>query len=346
MYYICDMNKNYLYLLVLLILGCLTYYFFVREPAPDYNVNEANFTVKNIEDVSTILLTNLNGDKIKLTKENGEWMANDTVEVIQNKVEKLLKVLHTQEPLEPVRIGWHDEVIKEMANGNTKVEVYCGEKKTHTFYVCKNTAPNNMTYMLTEGARRPYIVKRPLDDVFVGVYYNADINDWRSHKIMHASADEIEMIDVAYKDSTQYSFHLINEKGKTPVVTGQQVINLPLNVQKVNSYLRAWDSIYCLGFEQRNRIKDTIITQGHVLATVQMKKINKPVQTLVIYFKPISKGTKGILQIGDTQYDFDVFMGFLNNKDLMVIDRHFSQIMLRSYPEFFESNSVSTSPKP
>lgn len=340
------MNKNYLYLLILLILGCLTYYFFFREPAPDYSVNEANFTVKNIEDVTSILLTNLDGDKVKLTRENGEWIANDTVEVTQNKVDKFLKILHTQQPLEPVRIGWHDEVIKEMANGNTKVEVYCGEEKTNTFYVCKNTAPNNMTYMLTEGAKRPYIVKRPLDDLFLGVYYNADINDWRSRKIMRAKADEIEMIDVAYKDSAQYSFHLVNAPGKLPVVTGHQVSANPLNVNKVNAYLRMWDSIYCLGFEQRNRIKDTIITQGHELATIQMKKVNKPVQTLKLFFKPLSKGTKGILQIGETQYDFDVFVGFLNNKDLLIIDRHFSQIMLRSYQDFFEDHSTNVANKP
>lgn len=302
------MRKNYLYLLVLLVLCGLTYFLFFREAAPDYDKNEANFSIKHIEDIKTIFLTNVMGDKIKLSLVGDEWMANDTIDVVQQKVKALLEALEKQEPLKPVSIGSHDDVIKQLSSNHAKVEVYGEKDKLSTFYVCKNPAPNNMTYMLTEGAKRPYIVKMPLSDLYLGVRYSTILDDWRSRKIMHAKADEIEMIDIAYKDSTHYSFHLTHTKGTTPVITGNQVINQPLNIKRVYSYLNLWDSIYCLGYEARNKIKDTVLTNGHELATVTMKKINKPVQVLNIFFKPISKGTKGILKIGNHQYDFDVFL--------------------------------------
>ncbi|GBL36275.1 hypothetical protein EMGBS15_18700 [Filimonas sp.] len=266
--------------------------------------------------------------------------------MIQSKVKDLLEALHDQGPLQPVRLASHDQVIKDMSTNNTKVEVYTDKGKTHTFYVSKVTAPNNLTYMLTEGAQRPYIVKLPLQNIFLGLRYSTDMKDWRSKKIMRAKADEIEMIDVAYKDSSQYSFHLVHEKGKTPLVTGNLPSIKPLNVKRVYSYLRLWDSIYCLGYEARNRIKDTILTNGKEVATVRMKKQNKPVQTLTIFFKPVSKGTKGVLKVGNTDYDFDVFIGYLNKTDMVVITRNFAQIMLRSYPEFFEAEAPVSPVKP
>ncbi len=330
------MNKNLIYLLLVLVLGALTYYYVYREPGQDFSKNEANFTVKNIDAIKTIFLTDPNGNKIKLTKPKDEWIANDSIEIVQSAAKDLLEALRDQRPVQPVRLGSHDEVITEMSSDNTKVEIYTDEGKTNTFYVSRKQSPNNLTYMLTEGAKRPYVVRLPIQNTFLGIRYSTDMNNWRSRKILHAKADEIEMIDVTYKDSTQYSFHLINKKGSTPVLTGNQTIAKPLNIKRVNTYLGLWDSIYCLGFEIRNRIKDTIITNGHVLATVSIKKINAPLQTLVIYFKPLSKGTKGILNVGKEQYDFDAFMGFLNNRDLIVMTRKYTQIMLRSFPEFFE----------
>jgi len=338
------MKKNILYLMILIILGFLTYYFVFREDQPDYDINEANFTVANIDDITTVLLTNLQGQKIKLTKKEGEWMANDTIEITQSRMRDLLDALHNQGPLQPVKIGSHDEVIKQMSANNTKVEVYTEKGKTHTFYVSKVAAPNNLTYMLTEGAKRPYIVKLPLQNIFLGLRYSTEMRDWRSKKIMRAKADEIEMIDVAYKDSTQYSFHLVHEKDKVPVLTGLQPSTKPLNIKRVQSYLRLWDSIYCLGFEARNRIKDTLLTEGKEVATVRMKKANHALQTLTIYFKPVSKGTKGMFKVGNEEFDFDLFIGFLNNADMLVINRHFAEIMLRSYPEFFEADALPTEP--
>ena len=109
--------------------------------------------------------------------------------------------------------------------------------------------------------------------------------------------------------------------------------------------MRLWDSIYCLGFEARNRIKDTLLTEGKEVATVRMKKANHALQTLTIYFKPVSKGTKGMFKVGNEEFDFDLFIGFLNTTDMLVINRHFAEIMLRSYPEFFEADTLPTAPK-
>jgi len=153
---------------------------------------------------------------------------------------------------------------------------------------------------------------------------------------MYALPEQIEQISVQYTDSTQYSFILKQDQNRQINVQGNQVPEMPLNIKRATSYLKLWDSIYCLGYENRNRIKDTIFTQGKQLAVVTLTCKEKPVQTLELFFKPVTKGTKGFLKLDGQSYDFDVFIGWLNRKEMIVITRAFAQIMLRSFPEFFE----------
>jgi hypothetical protein len=333
------MKRNLVYLLLIIGLGAIAYFFVFREDSGRISSKEANFTVDEIDEITRIRLSDLTGRAISLSKKDNEWMANDSISIVPNRMRDLLEALKLQEPLQAVNWNAHDEVIRSMSSNHTKVEVYNKKGQTHCFYVAHITAPNNLTYMLNEGGKRPYIVKLPLQNIFLALRYTTDLKDWRSRNILKAKPEEIENIRVAYKDSVHYSFELTNKDGN-PVISGSYTISNPLNLKRVQSYLRLWDSIYCLGYEDRNRIKDTILTEGHELATVYLKKKNKAEESLTIYFKPVTKGTKGLLEIGGKQYDFDVFIGFLNKRDMLVITRKFAQMMLRSYPEFFEADAV------
>lgn len=332
------MKRNLIYLLVLIVLGFITYYFVFKEHEETFPKSEANFMVEDTDEIETIFLSSLHGENLKFTKKGSEWVINDSIEIVQTLVQDLLQALREQRAVQPVRLSFHDQVIREMSSNSSKVEIYTKEGKTHTFYVAQNAAPDNLTYMLTDGAKRPYVVKLPMQNIFLGIRYNTKLSNWRSRKIMYAKADDIESIDVRYTDSIHYSFQLKVQEGKTPIVSGSKIIETSLNEKRVQAYLGMWDSLYCLGYETRNKIKDTIFSSGKKLADITLRKKDKTEQTLALYFKPVSKGTKGMLDIGGEKYDFDVFIGWLNNRDMIVITRNYAQIMLRSYPEFYEAN--------
>lgn len=332
------MKRNLIYLLILIVLGFITYYFVFREHEESYPKTEANFMVEDTDEIKTIFLSSLQGENLKFTKKDQEWMVNDSIEIVQPLVQDLLQALRDQRAVQPVRLSFHDQVIREMSSNSTKVEIYTQKEKTHTFYVAQNAAPDNLTYMLTEGAKRPYVVKLPMQNTFLGIRYNTKLSNWRSKKIMYAHANEIESIEVKYIDSLQYSFKLTQQEGKEPLVEGATPSSNPLNLKRVNAYLGLWDSLYCLGYETRNKIKDTILSSGKKLADITLHKKGKPQQTLSLYFKPVTKGTKGMLDIGGEKYDFDVFIGWLNQRDMIVVTRNYAQMMLRSYPEFYESD--------
>ncbi|MBL7766202.1 MAG: DUF4340 domain-containing protein [Chitinophagaceae bacterium] len=328
------MKKTLIYVAVLLLLCVLAYVFVFKGDSSPFGSDETNFTVKDTAAITTIFLSNPQGQKVKLSRGPKEWTLNDSMVARKDAVEFLLQAMHDQKPEQPVSMSYHDAVVTDMSVNNTKVELYSGDKNTHTFYVGRNPGTNNCTYMLKEGAKRPYIVKLPLQNTFVGVRYFCSVSDWRERRILYGYSD-IEQIKLEYKDSVQYSFTLdVKPEGKT--VTGSGQMDQPLNLKRVDSYLGFWESIYCTGYENSNFLKDSILKHGRQLATINIKRKESKPQTLTLYFRPPDKGTKAILKIDGESYDFDTFFGWLNHHDFILISRKNAEKMLRSYPEFFQ----------
>lgn len=331
------MKKNVLYLMALLVLGGLAYYFVFREEGEVFDKSEANFTVKDTASIKTIFLSNLQNENIKLSKTNGVWKLNDTLVPRQDAITSLLSALTRQKPEQPVSVAYHNSVIKDLSANNTKIEIYTDKGKTNTFYVGKNPGPNNETYMLNDNAKRPYIVKLPLQNTFVGVHYFTKVSDWRSRKILYAAAP-VENVNVIYKDSTRYSYKIEKTEGSTNV-TGNYVMGNPLNIKRVNDYLKLLDDIYCTGFEDTYIYKDSIVKNGRQLATVDIKRKNQPQEEITLYFKYITQDTKKVIQFGKEEYDYDWFLGLLNKKDFIVLSRKTTEKLLRSFPEFYETDT-------
>lgn len=327
------MKNNLIYFLLLIILAALTYYFVFAKDQEVFAKSEVNFTIKDTSKVMKIFLTNPQNEQVKLTRTNGMWILNDSMQARQDAINNLLSVLHEQKAEQPVTVAYHDDVISDLSANNTKIELYDAKGKTNTFYVGKNPGPSNETYMLNEGAKRPYIVKLPLQNTFVGVRYFTSPSDWRTKQILSDSSP-LQSVDVHYKDSVKYSFNLSKQ-----AVTGNYDIDIPLNQSRVDSYLKLMSNLYCMGYENEYAYKDSTIKEGVELAIVTFITENNHTQQMQIFFKPPRQGTKGIIKIGNKEFDQDAFFGYINYKDLVVISRTTVEKILRRYAEFYEKDT-------
>lgn len=327
------MKKNVLYFVALIILALLTYYFVFREESDVFEKSETNFTVKDTASVKTIFLSNLKNENIKLSRATGSWILNDSLSPRIDAVNSLLAVLNQQKAEQPVSVAFHNSVITDLSANHTKIEIYTEKGRTHTFYVGRNPGPNNETYMLNDKAKRPYLVKLPLQNTFVGVRYFTQLSEWRNKKILYADA-AIENISVVYKDSVRHSFTIENLPNKLSV-TGNYTIEKPLNQKRVADYIKLFDNLFCMGFEDYYIYKDSIIQKGRQLATVTIKRKQSNPQQITFYFKPSTQGTKQAVMIGNTSYDYDLFFGLLNQKDFILLGRKPVERILKSYADFY-----------
>lgn len=317
-------------------LSAAVYYLFFTDNKNVFDKSEVNFQVKDTSQVQKIFLTDLQNNNIKLERTSKGWVLNDSLTPREDAIQALLDVLASQNAEQVVPMSYHDNVIKDLSTNNTKVEIYNNKEKTHTFYVGKNPGPNNLTYMLNEGAKRPYIVKLPLQNTFVGIRYFTSLDDWKTRRIFYGNTS-IEQIDVQYSDSTQYSYS-IQVHGDSVQVKGNYTIEKPLNVKRVTDYLKLYNTLFCLGFEQGLLLKDSIMKHGDVLGTISVKRKDRPVNSIKFYFKPIDNATVKIIQLGNRQYDYDFFLGNDEHQNFMQFSRKTIEKMMRSFPEFYEED--------
>ncbi|MCC6447228.1 MAG: hypothetical protein IT215_00895, partial [Chitinophagaceae bacterium] len=230
------MKRNILYFGILAVLAIAVYFLFFTEGKSTFEKSEVNFKVKDTASIQKIFLTDLQNHNIKLERSVDGWVLNDSLQPRPDAIEGLLSVLATQDAEQVVPMSFHDNVVKDLSVNNVKIELYTAAGKTHCFYIGANPGANNLTYMLNEGAKRPYIVRQPIQNTFVGAYYFTSVDEWRTRKIFYSN-NPIEMIDVSYKDSTKYSYH-IQINGDSIQFSGKQNSNLPLNKKRVYDYLK------------------------------------------------------------------------------------------------------------
>lgn len=331
------MKKNLLYLCLLLALGAATWYFVFKDHTPTYSKKEANFTVEDTASIQSIFLSDLNNNKIKLTRSKDGWVLNDSMKPRPDAVEGLLMVLSKQYPEKPVPAAAHDEAIRELSSKSTKVEIYTGEGLEHTFYVDQIATRDNLTIMLTEGATRPYVVTLPMDNNFVGRRYFTSLSEWRSRQILDGSTP-VESVDIAFTDSSQFSFHLNVIADTQYQMTGNFPVSKALNTRRVRSYLKFLDQIFCMGFETSYMYKDSIVQQTQPFATLRVQRKGHAAETLSLFFKPASHDTKEELLHKGIRYDSNFFFGWLNNRDFLQLNRKTVETLLRRYHEFYEEN--------
>lgn len=330
------MKKNLLYLSILVILSGLTYYFVFTDHGNEFSSKEANFTIKDTANISTVFLSSMKGENIKLDRTENGWRLNDSMIPRIDAINLLLATLYEQKVSNPVSLNIHDEAIKELSTNSTKVEIYIKGKKTTVFYVAKNQAANNLTYMLMEGAKRPFIIKLPLQNTFVGIRYMTGLAEWRTNQLFFSS-NPVEKIEVVYKDSVQHNFTVYNNDSIT-LESANKPTN-SLNSKRLKAYVGFYENLYCYGFETSYMFKDSIINNGRQLGTISLKRKNGKTETLCIYFKPKSQDTKSVITIDNTAYDFNVFYGLLNKQDFLSIDKESVEKMFRTNKEFYEMDT-------
>ncbi len=336
------MNKTWLYLAVIVILGVLTYFVVFKKDDNVFGSDEVNFNVKDVSKITTIFLSNLQNENIKLSRKADSWILNDSVSVRLDAVQLLLEAFEKQHAQQPVALGYHDAAIRDLSSNSTKVEIYCGDDKTNSFYVSRNPGAGNVTYMLNEGAKRPYVVKLRLTENFIGARYFTNFDLWRDRKILYAPAP-IEHVELSYVDSSKYNF-ILDKVGDQYSVKGAYTETRPLNIKRVESYLKLLDGIFCFGFENTNALKEPILQSGRKLGSIVVKRKGVAAQSLTFYFREQDKGTKATIDLGGVKYDFDSFFGWLNEKDFILLSRQTAEKMLRLFPEFYEVDQKISKP--
>lgn len=340
------MQKTIIYLLLLTILGAGVYFFVVRDRENVFGENEAGFSVKDTSSIGMIYLVRADGNGIKLVRSDSGWILNDSFRARQNTLQNLLTTIHKQTALHPVPENSHNYVIQSLSGNSVKVELYNRAKtKLKTFYVGNETHNFTGSYMLMEGAKKPYVVHVPGQVGYPTPYYTTELKDWRDRTVFKFKEDEIKEVQVVYAEEKLNSF-TIKQNDKITVETEPGIAGSnPLNEKRARAYLGFFEEVYCEGYMNGVPDLDSTIASLTKFCSIEVTGKNNRRQHLDIYFMPVNRRSKNLNMEDAGPYDPDRYFGVMNDfKDTVVVQHlSFQRMFVRAW-QFFEADKPAGVP--
>jgi hypothetical protein len=343
------MRKTLIYVVLLALVGAAVYYFFFAEKST-FGAGEADFAIKDSADVHKIFLADKKGQTVTLERdEKGGWTVNKEYKALSTPVISLLSTLMRQTATTPVPEAGHNHVIKMLAGNSVKVEVYNRrDKKMRVFYVGGEAHDNAGTYMLMEGADKPYIVQMPGFTGYIAPRYSAVLADWRDRTVFNIPAEQLKTASVQYADSNEtlnsFTFRQ-DDKGKMTIDAEPALIaGKKLNERRTQVFSTFFEKIYCEGFINGTMKLDSIIASVPKRCVIEVESKAGEKQKVDVYWMPVNRRSKNLLTPNpdvDDAYDADRFYAVGNNaKDTMIIQRGTFEKIFRKAYEFYEEDKA------
>ncbi len=223
------MKKNKLIVVITVFLAAIAIFLLAQNHYSTLKENETNFSVSDTASVTKIFIADKNVNSVIIERTPKGWVLNGKVNANDKLVNTLLATLKRMKVKSPVSLASHDNVVKRLSSIGKKVEIYQEvyridlfgmqlfkhEKLTKVFYVGDVTRDNLGTYMLIEGAERPYIIYLPGFRGFVSSRFSPLIDDWRSHVVFSKTLNNIKNLKVYFgeNDSSGFNIEVIDAMG-------------------------------------------------------------------------------------------------------------------------------------
>lgn len=339
--------KKYLpYILIIVLLGLGSAWFFYNQTTGTAEMDEDAFAVKDADDITKIILTDTDNKKITLKKQQGVWIANDKFEAREELTLSLLDAITRMKILSAVPYSAHDNVMRELMGRNVKTEIFTGSesKPERVYYVGGPTLDGQGTYLLLEKngkpVERPHIIYIPSFLGYVTHRFNTDEENWRSKVLFRYRPEDIQSLSISYPDAEQNSFTIarINSDSFALSPADEKYrIQDSYRQAYIRQYLEFYSSISIEAFDNDYSGKDSLMkTRPFCILSITDK--NHQVNQARLYRMPISKRSKVQFDEKGNELDYDLehyHAAIHNDKDLAIVQYYVFGKLMRQYKDFY-----------
>lgn len=262
------MNRIYVLLFILLLLGGVAYYFSAENDNATIDANESEFAVEDEASIHKIFLADKRGRTATLirsgrttwdyvNKEGAAFPART------NAMTNLLKAVTKVSVRYKVSESNMDLAIKNLSTDGIKVEVYDkSNNRLKTYYVGGPTNDQQGTYMIMDNVDNPYVTHLGTWEGVLTPRYMLEEEDWRDRSVFRFKEKDIQSVAIEYPRQKNNSFKLTrsgNDFEVTPFYPSTAAINKPVVQAKVKAYLYNYEKMMAEAFENNNPNKAEIV---------------------------------------------------------------------------------------
>jgi len=318
------MKKNWLYLLIIIILLAVTAYFIFDRKWGTIRKELRDFAVEDTASVTKVFLADKENRHVTLVREGEHWSLNGKYVARKDAIDNLLKTIFRFEIKAPVPKAAFNNVVKTLATQSTKVEIYQGENDpSKVFYVGGATKDQTGTYMMLENSSTPFIMHIPGFTGYLSTRFFTDETEWRDRTICSYKFNDIASVSMQTNINTGKSFRIYNEKNSF------RLVNLETNKEQskfdtvaVQEYIAGCRKLYYEYIAVLNSEKFDSILGNEPVHIITIEDINKKKTVIKTFYKP---GTGVLDDYGKPyRYDADRLFAQVNDSRQLVVIQYYS----------------------
>jgi len=316
-------NRSSLIIIVILVVASL-YFVFFRNSLSTLGAKDNDFAVQDTAAITKIFMADKDNRAVTLTRvKGGLWQADGKYDVRSDAINTLLytiKMVAVKNIIDPNGV---ENVIKGLASGGIKVEIYQGDSRVKVYFVGGPTQDQTGTYMLLanprseENFKEPYIVYIPGFEGYLSTRYFVKIDDWRDRTIFQYYPYAMRSVRVTFPQSDS-SFQ-INILGRNRFALANPGQNRPVPVFDtiaIKQYLTYYQSV-SWDVTVESAKKDSILSAGPA-AMIDVKDTTGKTTNIKLYNK--AAPPKALAKYGrDYKYDPDQIYALINDKDFVIV---------------------------
>ena len=290
------------------------------------------FISPNNRDKNYIILTKKSKDQWTVT--NGSETYNTDTQYVYRILNWLLPRLQVKNPVPNSAL---ENVERDMALNANKVVFYNGKKEIKTIFIGGGTPDGYATHMHLPGKDRPSVIEIPGFAGTLDIYFNANINNWKSTVLIDYPVADIAKLKIEWPMEPKHNFLITNDR------TGAKItgVNGPMqNISKntLLTYLNMFrklsrESGATVGVNTNEELKKDVLNGG-ILFSLNITNSRGKTEVLDIYRKPVSSETYRISKtIGSLKdYETDSYFAKLNkgNEFFVVQDIVWNKVMKKA----------------
>jgi hypothetical protein len=341
------MNRNVIALIIALLLGGLTFWLISKKDRTTVSRELRDFAVSDTASITKIFLADKTGKSVTLTREKDQWRVNGQYTARPDAVKTLLVTIHDVSVRQPVGLKARENIIKQLAAGSTKCEIYAGDKLIKQYYVGGETMDMMGTYMLLSDVSDPDDIvnsTEPFETEIKGfngyltTRYFTNAQEWRDRTVFKYYVPDIRSIRVEHKGEPQNSFIVTQAAGSKTfglqTLTGQP---LPFDTLAVKQFISYFGHISFENFDSAlpKAKKDSTLASGPAHRIIVTDASNKKTEIQMFLKRNDGEAPDDPTAALPPFYDPDRMYALVNNGQDFVTVQYYVFGKLLQTPEYF-----------
>ena len=199
------MKKNRVAAILVILLGSASTWLILHNTKSTIKEELKDFAVADPTVITEIHMKDKANKEVTLEKQpDRTWKVNGKYPARPDVIRTLLYTIKSIRVRNPVGKRALENVVKELATGSIKIEIFQDDKLIKEYYVGGETQDDEGTYMLLQNPETglnssvPFVVSIPGFNGYVSGRYFTDENDWRARNVFKYAWNQIKTINVDY----------------------------------------------------------------------------------------------------------------------------------------------------